>query len=246
MFQATQITRPSGRSAEALRQVRLSRNFTKHAEGSVLIEFGDTKVICTASIEDKVPGFLKGKGQGWLTAEYGMLPRSTHTRMDREAARGKQSGRTQEIQRLIGRALRAAFDLEAFGERTLHLDCDVIQADGGTRTAAITGAMVAAYDAFDKLVASGQIAAVPVKHFVAAISVGVYLGLPVLDLDYVEDSGCDTDMNVVMTDTGHFVEVQGTAEGVAFDRGTLNSLLDLAQSGIAELVTLQKQALGLL
>ncbi|MDP5009551.1 MAG: ribonuclease PH, partial [Glaciimonas sp.] len=186
------ITRPSGRSADALRAVRLTRNYTKHAEGSVLVEFGDTKVICTASIEDKVPGFLKGKGQGWLTAEYGMLPRSTNTRMDREAARGKQSGRTQEIQRLIGRSLRAAFDLEAFGERTLHLDCDVIQADGGTRTAAITGAMVAAYDAFSTLLEKKAITAMPLKHFVAAISVGVYQGTPVLDLDYLEDSGCDT------------------------------------------------------
>ena len=248
MSQLTQVAasaRTAGRAANALRPVRLTRNFTIHAEGSVLIEFGNTKVICTASIEDKVPGFLKGKGQGWLTAEYGMLPRSTHTRMDREAARGKQSGRTQEIQRLIGRALRAAFDLEAFGERTLHLDCDVIQADGGTRTAAITGAMVAAYDAFSKLVASGQIAAVPVKHFVAAISVGVFRGLPVLDLDYIEDSDCDTDMNVVMTEANHFVEVQGTAEGAAFDRETLNRLLDLAQSGVSELIALQKQTLGL-
>ena len=239
-----QIPRPSGRSADALRPVRLQREYTKHAEGSVLVEFGDTKVICTASIEDKVPGFLKGKGQGWLTAEYGMLPRSTHTRMDREAAKGKQSGRTQEIQRLIGRSLRAAFDLNAFGERTLHLDCDVIQADGGTRTAAITGAMVAAYDAFSRLVARDAIAAIPLKHFVAAISVGVYQGLPVLDLDYLEDSGCDTDMNVVMTDAGHFIEVQGTAEGAAFDRDTMNRLLDLAQHGIADLIALQKQALG--
>ncbi|MES2070364.1 MAG: ribonuclease PH [Pseudomonadota bacterium] len=237
--------RPSGRAADALRAVVISRHFTKHAEGSVLIEFGDTRVICTASIEDKVPGFLKGKGQGWLTAEYGMLPRSTHTRMDREAARGKQSGRTQEIQRLIGRSLRAAFDLEAFGERTLHIDCDVIQADGGTRTAAISGAMVAAYDAFSQLVARDVIQAVPVKHFVAAISVGVYQGVPVLDLDYPEDSACDTDMNVVMTEDGHFVEVQGTAEGVAFDRATMNRLLDLAQEGIADLITLQKQVLGL-
>ncbi|MBC3811142.1 MULTISPECIES: ribonuclease PH [Undibacterium] len=240
------IQRPSGRAADALRPVVISRHFTKHAEGSVLIEFGDTRVICTASIEDKVPGFLKGKGQGWLTAEYGMLPRSTHTRMDREAAKGKQSGRTQEIQRLIGRSLRAAFDLNAFGERTLHLDCDVIQADGGTRTAAISGAMVAAFDAFSKLVANGVIAQVPLKNFVAAVSVGVYQGLPVLDLDYPEDSSCDTDMNVVMTDAGHFIEVQGTAEGVAFDRGTMNQLLDLAESGINDLIDLQKQVLGLL
>jgi ribonuclease PH len=228
-----------------LRDILLTRQYTKHAEGSVLIECGDTKVICTASIEEKVPGFLKGKGQGWLTAEYGMLPRSTHTRMDREAARGKQSGRTQEIQRLIGRSLRAAFDLEAFGERTLHLDCDVIQADGGTRTASITGAMVAAYDAFHKLQQRGMIEAVPVKSFVAAISVGVYKGVPVLDLDYVEDSGCDTDMNVVMTEAGHFIEVQGTAEGAAFDRAGMNRLLDLAQSGIADLIRLQKQALSI-
>jgi len=241
----TDTLRPSGRTVDQLRAIRITRQYTKHAEGSVLIECGDTKVICTASIEDKVPGFLKGKGQGWLTAEYGMLPRSTHSRMDREAARGKQSGRTQEIQRLIGRSLRAAFDLEAFGERTLHLDCDVIQADGGTRTASITGAMVAAYDAFAKLVANGLIPAVPVKHFVAAISVGVVGGVPVLDLDYVEDSGCDTDMNVVMTEAGHFIEVQGTAEGAAFDRAGMNRLLDLAEGGIRELVGMQKQALGL-
>jgi len=237
--------RPSGRSVDALRSIRLTRDYTKHAEGSILIECGDTRVICTASIEDKVPGFLKGKGQGWMTAEYGMLPRSTHTRMDREAAKGKQSGRTQEIQRLIGRSLRAAFDLAAFGERTLHLDCDVIQADGGTRTASITGAMVAAYDAFAKLQARGLIATIPIKHFVAAISVGVYQGTPVLDLDYVEDSDCDTDMNVVMTDAGHFVEVQGTAEGAAFDRTTMNRLLDLAQGGISDLIALQKKTLGL-
>ncbi|MGE5650227.1 MAG: ribonuclease PH [Bacillota bacterium] len=237
--------RPSGRAADALRAVRLTRQFTKHAEGSVLVEFGDTRVICTASIEEKVPGFLKGKGQGWMTAEYGMLPRSTHSRMDREAAKGKQSGRTQEIQRLIGRSLRAAFDLNGFGERTLHLDCDVIQADGGTRTASITGAMVAAYDAFARLAEAKLIAAMPVKHFVAAVSVGVYRGQPVLDLDYLEDSGCDTDMNVVMTEAGHFVEVQGTAEGEAFDRATMNRLLDLAQSGIGELIALQKKTLGL-
>jgi len=241
----TFTTRPSNRAVDQLRDIKLTRQYTMHAEGSVLIECGDTKVICTASIEEKVPGFLKGKGQGWMTAEYGMLPRSTHTRMDREAARGKQSGRTQEIQRLIGRSLRAAFDLEAFGERTLHLDCDVIQADGGTRTASITGAMVAAYDAFNALVGRGMIASVPVKQFVAAVSVGVYKGMPVLDLDYIEDSSCDTDMNVVMTDLGHFVEVQGTAEGAAFSRAGMNRLLDLADKGIRELVTLQKQALGL-
>ena len=241
----TFVERPSGRAVDQLRTICLTRQYTRHAEGSVLIECGDTKVICTASIEDKVPGFLKGKGQGWLTAEYGMLPRSTHTRMDREAARGKQSGRTQEIQRLIGRSLRAAFDLQAFGERTLHLDCDVIQADGGTRTASITGAMVAAHDAFSVLVARGALAAVPVKSFVAAISVGVYQGVPVLDLDYVEDSGCDTDMNVVMTEAGHFIEVQGTAEGAAFDRAGMDRLLDLAQGGIADLIRMQRQALGL-
>jgi len=238
--------RPSGRAVDQLRPIVITRHYTRHAEGSVLIEFGDTKVICTASIEEKVPGFLKGKGQGWLTAEYGMLPRSTHTRMDREAARGKQSGRTQEIQRLIGRSLRAAFDLQAFGERTLHLDCDVIQADGGTRTAAITGAMVAAHDAFTALVEKGLIPAIPVRHFVAAVSVGVYRGMPVLDLDYPEDSDCDTDMNVVMTELGHFIEVQGTAEGAVFDRAGMNRLLDLAQQGIADLIHLQKQALRLL
>ena len=237
--------RPSGRAVDQLRSIRITRQYTKHAEGSVLIECGDTKVICTASLEEKVPGWMRNSGKGWVTAEYGMLPRSTHTRMDREAARGKQTGRTQEIQRLIGRSLRAAFDLEAFGERTLHLDCDVIQADGGTRTASITGAMVAAYDAFNALVGRGVVAAVPVRHFVAAISVGVYRGMPVLDLDYVEDSDCDTDMNVVMTEAGHFIEVQGTAEGAAFDRAGMNRLLDLAQLGISDLVKLQRQALGL-
>lgn len=237
--------RPSQRTPNALRSVTLTRHYTKHAEGSVLVEFGDTKVICTASVEDKVPPFLKGKGQGWLTAEYGMLPRSTNTRMDREAAKGKQSGRTQEIQRLIGRSIRSAFDLNAFGERTLHLDCDVIQADGGTRTAAITGAMVAAYDAFAVLLAQKKMNAIPLKQFVAAISVGVYQGVPVLDLDYVEDSDCDTDMNVVMTEEGKYVEVQGTAEGVAFDRDTMNAMLDLARDGITELISKQKRVLGL-
>ena len=237
--------RPSQRANNQLRHVEIIRHYTKHAEGSVLIKFGDTHVLCTASVEEKVPGFLKGKNQGWVTAEYGMLPRSTGSRMDREAAKGKQSGRTQEIQRLIGRSLRAAFDLEAFGERTLHIDCDVIQADGGTRTAAITGAMVAAYDAFSKLLDRGIISKIPLKHFVAAISVGVYQGSPVLDLDYLEDANCDTDMNVVMTETGHFIEVQGTAEGVAFDRSTLNTLLELAACGIADIITLQKHALGL-
>ena len=240
-----QQDRSGGRAADQLRDVRITRHYTKHAEGSVLIECGDTRVLCTASLQDKVPSFLKGQGQGWLTAEYGMLPRSTHSRMEREAAKGKQSGRTQEIQRLIGRSLRAAFNLSAFGERTLQLDCDVLQADGGTRTAAITGAMVAAYDAFAGLVAGGAIAAVPVRHFVAAVSVGVYRGVPLLDLDYVEDSGCDTDMNVVMTEAGEFIEVQGTAEGSPFDRAAMDSLLDLAQGGIAELVRLQQRALGL-
>ena len=239
----TNYSRPSGRAPDQLRPIVIIRNYTRHAEGSVLIEFGDTRVICTASIEDKVPAFLKGKGQGWLTAEYGMLPRSTHKRMDREAARGKQSGRTQEIQRLIGRSLRAAFNLHAFGERTLHLDCDVIQADGGTRTAAITGAMVAAHDAFSTLLSSCAITALPVRHFVAAVSVGMVNGVPVLDLDYPEDSDCDTDMNVVMNDQGHFIEVQGTAEGAAFDRAAMDRLLDLAQTGIADLIHLQKEAL---
>ncbi len=238
-------TRPSGRAFNALREVTITRHYTRHAEGSVLVAFGDTRVLCTASIDEKVPPFLRGQGKGWLTAEYGMLPRSTHTRMDREAAKGKQSGRTQEIQRLIGRSLRAAFDLEAFGERTLQLDCDVIQADGGTRTAAITGAMVAAYDAFSTLLQRGSISAIPLKHFVAAISVGVYQGSPVLDLDYVEDSGCDTDMNVVMNDAGHYIELQGTAEGDAFDRATMNALLDLAESGIRTLITQQKSVLGI-
>ena len=240
-----QQERLNGRAADRLRDVRITRHYTKHAEGSVLIECGDTRVLCTASLQDRVPPFLKGQGQGWLTAEYGMLPRSTHSRMDREAAKGKQSGRTQEIQRLIGRSLRAAFDLRGFGERTLQLDCDVLQADGGTRTASITGAMVAAYDAFSTLLASGAIAAMPVRHFVAAVSVGVYRGMPLLDLDYIEDSGCDTDMNVVMTEAGGFIEVQGTAEGEAYDRATMDSLLDLAQGGIAQLVRLQQRTLGL-
>ena len=240
-----QQERSNGRAANRLRDVRITRHYTKHAEGSVLIECGDTRVLCTASLQDRVPPFLKGQGQGWLTAEYGMLPRSTHSRMDREAAKGKQSGRTQEIQRLIGRSLRAAFDLRGFGERTLQLDCDVLQADGGTRTASITGAMVAAYDAFSTLLASGAIAAMPVRHFVAAVSVGVYRGMPLLDLDYIEDSGCDTDMNVVMTEAGGFIEVQGTAEGEAYDRATMDSLLDLAQGGIAQLVRLQQRTLGL-
>ena len=238
------MQRPSKRAPDQLRPVTITRNYTRHAEGSVLIEFGDTKVICTASIEDKVPGFLKGKGQGWLTAEYGMLPRATHTRGDREAARGKQSGRTQEIQRLIGRSLRAVTDLTLLGERTIQIDCDVIQADGGTRTASITGAWVAVQDAVSGLIARGAISANPLKDHVAAISVGIYQGLPVLDLDYPEDSACDTDMNVVMTGAGGFVEVQGTAEGAAFTRAEMDRLLELAGHGIGQLVALQKQALA--
>lgn len=216
-----------------------------HAEGSVLIEFGHTKVLCTASVEEKVPPHKRGSGEGWVTAEYGMLPRATHTRSDREAAKGKQSGRTQEIQRLIGRSLRAVFDLKALGERTISLDCDVLQADGGTRTAAITGAFVAAHDAVTLLLQEGKIAASPIKGHVAAISVGMLRGLPLLDLEYIEDSTCDTDMNVVMTGAGHFVEVQGTAEGEAFSRAQMDALLALAEKGIGELVELQKQTLGL-
>jgi len=235
--------RPSGRAADQLREVRITRHYTKYAEGSVLVEFGDTKVLCTASVTESVPPFLRDKGQGWLTAEYGMLPRATHTRSDREAARGKQTGRTQEIQRLIGRAMRAVFDLEALGARTINLDCDVLQADGGTRTASITGAFVAAHDAVSKLLATGRIERSPVTDYVAAISVGVYERVPVLDLDYDEDSQCDTDMNVVMTGSGGMVEVQGTAEGAPFTRTELNALLDLAQSGIRSLIDKQKAAL---
>nr|WP_066268001.1 ribonuclease PH [Hydrogenophaga palleronii] len=239
------LSRPGQRAADALRPVRITRHYTIHAEGSVLIEFGDTKVLCTASVEEKVPPHKRGSGEGWVTAEYGMLPRATHTRSDREAAKGKQSGRTQEIQRLIGRSLRAVFDLKALGERTISLDCDVIQADGGTRTASITGAFVAAHDAVSTLIASGKITASPIKDHVAAISVGILAGRSLLDLEYVEDSACDTDMNVVMTGAGHFVEVQGTAEGVAFTRSEMNDLLALAEKGIGELVGLQRQALGL-
>jgi ribonuclease PH len=235
--------RPSGRRPNALRDVRITRHYTKHAEGSVLVEFGDTKVICTASVLERVPEFLRDRGQGWLTAEYGMLPRATHTRSDREAARGKQTGRTQEIQRLIGRALRAVFDLKQLGARTLHIDCDVIQADGGTRTASITGAFVAAHDAVKKLIADGRIEASPITDYVAAISVGIFDETPVLDLDYYEDSRCDTDMNVVMTGSGGIVEVQGTAEGAPFSRAEMNALLDLAQDGIAQLIAKQKAAL---
>lgn len=236
--------RPSQRANDQLRNIEIIRHYTKHAEGSVLVKFGDTHVLCTASVEEKVPGFLKGKNQGWVTAEYGMLPRSTGSRMDREAAKGKQSGRTQEIQRLIGRSLRAIIDLEKLGERSIHLDCDVIQADGGTRTASITGAYVALHDAVSTLLKSGKISQNPLKQGVAAISVGVYKGTPVLDLDYIEDSDCDTDMNVVMTADGGFVEIQGTAEGEPFDRTAMNSMLDLAASGIHALLAKQQHALS--
>ncbi|NZA02826.1 ribonuclease PH [Ottowia beijingensis] len=231
------------RAPDALRPVTITRGYTVHAEGSVLIEFGQTKVLCTASVEERVPPHKRGSGEGWVTAEYGMLPRATHTRGDREAARGKQSGRTQEIQRLIGRSLRAVFDLAKLGERTIHLDCDVIQADGGTRTAAITGAYVAAHDAVSWLLARGAISESPILHPVAAISVGIVGGTPVLDLDYAQDSSCDTDMNVVMTGAGHYVEVQGTAEGVAFSRAEMDQLLRLAEKGIGELIAMQSKAL---
>lgn len=240
----TDFVRSAGRAADQLRPVRITRHYTMHAEGSVLIEFGHTKVLCTASVQEKVPPHKRGSGEGWVTAEYGMLPRATHTRSDREAAKGKQSGRTQEIQRLIGRSLRAVFDLKLLGERTIALDCDVIQADGGTRTAAITGAFVAAHDAVSTLLASGKLAQTPIVGQVAAISVGVVQGTPLLDLEYTEDSACDTDMNVVMTAAGHFVEVQGTAEGAAFTRHEMNRLLDLAEKGVTELVALQNAALA--
>jgi ribonuclease PH len=240
----SQFERSGGRAADQLRPVRLTRHFTIHAEGSVLVEFGQTRVLCTASVEEKVPGHKKGSGEGWVTAEYGMLPRATHTRGDREAARGKQSGRTQEIQRLIGRSMRTVFDLQKLGERTIHLDCDVLQADGGTRTAAITGAFVAAQDAVNKLIAQGKLAASPILSPVAAVSVGIVQGTPLLDLEYTEDSACDTDMNVVMTGAGHFVEVQGTAEGAPFSRAEMDALLALAEKGIGELVQLQEQALS--
>lgn len=239
------VNRPSNRENNQLRQVEIIRHYTKHAEGSVLVKFGDTHVLCTASVEEKVPGFLKGQGQGWVTAEYGMLPRSTGSRMQREAARGKQSGRTQEIQRLIGRSLRAVIDLTKLGERTIHFDCDVIQADGGTRTASITGAYVAMDDAITYLLNNNLLTESPLTHAVAAISVGVYKGTPVLDLDYIEDSDCDTDMNIVMTSSGGFVEIQGTAEGEPFSRDTMNAMTDLAEHGIKQLLTLQKQALGI-
>jgi ribonuclease PH len=236
--------RSAGRDADALRPVRIQRAFTCHAEGSVLVSFGRTQVLCTASVEEKVPPFKRGGGEGWVTAEYGMLPRATHTRSDREAAKGKQSGRTQEIQRLIGRSLRTVFDLKALGERTISLDCDVLQADGGTRTAAITGAFVAAHDAVSWLMAQGKLAASPIRNHVAAVSVGMLQGTPLLDLEYTEDSTCDTDMNVVMTGSGGFVEVQGTAEGEPFSRAEMDRLLALAEQGIRHLVALQKQALA--
>ena len=238
------FVRPGDRAPDQLRPVRITRGFTVHAEGSVLIEFGATRVLCTASVEDRVPPHKRGSGEGWVTAEYGMLPRATHTRGDREAARGKQSGRTQEIQRLIGRSLRAVFDLAKLGERTITLDCDVLQADGGTRTAAITGAFVAAQDAVIQLLAQGKIGASPILGPVAAISVGIVQGTPLLDLEYVEDVACDTDMNVVMTGAGHYVEVQGTAEGAAFTRAEMDELLRLAEKGIGELVVLQREALA--
>ena len=237
-------SRPSGRAPDQLRPVRFTRRFGKHAEGSVLVEFGDTQVLCTATVEDMVPQFLRGKGQGWVTAEYGMLPRATHTRTAREAAKGKQSGRTQEIQRLIGRSLRAVIDLKALGERTITVDCDVLQADGGTRTASITGGYVALADACERLVKRRDIAASPIHGQIAAVSVGICGGVPVLDLDYAEDSQAETDMNVVMNNGGAFVEIQGTAEGHAFRRHELDALLNLAASGLGELFALQAQALA--
>ncbi|QDH71671.1 ribonuclease PH [Marilutibacter alkalisoli] len=240
--------RPSGRAPGQLREVRIERGFTRHAEGSVLVSFGDTRVLCTASVENRVPAFLRGKGEGWVTAEYGMLPRATHTRGDREAARGKQGGRTLEIQRLIGRSLRACVDRDLLGERTITLDCDVLQADGGTRTAAITGAYVALVDAVNGLIKSGAIKPkgrrTPVFGAVAAVSVGIWKGVPVLDLDYAEDSDCDTDMNVVMNDGGGFIELQGTAEGHAFRREELEAMTALAERGIAELIAKQREALA--
>ena len=236
--------RSQGRAADALRPVSITRRYTRYAEGSVLVAFGDTKVLCTASVEEKVPPHKRGSGEGWVTAEYGMLPRATHTRGDREAARGKQSGRTQEIQRLIGRSLRAVFDLKKLGERTITLDCDVLQADGGTRTAAITGAFVAAQDAVNQLLAQGKLAASPITGPVAAVSVGIVDDTELLDLEYIEDVACETDMNVVMTGAGHYVEVQGTAEGVPFTRQQMDELLRLAEKGITELVALQQQALN--
>ena len=240
----SEYQRSGGRCADQMRDVRLTRGYTVHAEGSVLVEFGATRVLCTASVEERVPPHKRGSGEGWVTAEYGMLPRATHTRSDREAARGKQSGRTQEIQRLIGRSLRAVFDLKKLGERTIQLDCDVLQADGGTRTASITGAYVAAHDAVTRLIAEGKLIESPLLASVAAISVGILDGTPLLDLEYTEDSACDTDMNVVMTGVGHFVEVQGTAEGKAFSRAEMNALLTLAEKGIGELMQAQQRSLA--
>lgn len=237
--------RPSSRAPDELRSIRITRQFTKHAEGSVLVEFGDTKVICTASVEERVPPFLKGKGRGWVTAEYGMLPRSTNTRTQREASRGRQDGRTMEIQRLIGRALRAVMDLEALGERTITLDCDVIQADGGTRTASITGGFVALADAVRCLIGKKQLKKNPLHGQVASVSVGIYQGSAVLDLDYAEDSEAETDMNIVMNDAGAFIEIQGTAEGHAFRMEELQAMLDLARSGIDRLLHKQREVLGL-
>jgi ribonuclease PH len=236
--------RPSGRKPDELRNVILTCNYTKYAEGSVLIEFGDTRVLCTASIEDRIPPFLKGKGSGWITAEYGMLPRSTHDRTNREAARGRQGGRTMEIQRVIGRALRATLDLTALGERTVTLDCDVLQADGGTRTASITGCYVALSLAVDRLLKQRKLKSNPLHGQIAAVSVGIYKGVPVLDLDYLEDSDAETDMNVVMNDAGAFIELQGTAEGHAFHRHELDALLGLAETGIQQLMAIQRQALA--
>ncbi len=236
--------RPSGRQPGELRPVRIQRRYTRHAEGSVLVEFGDTRVLCTASVEERVPAFLKESGRGWVSAEYGMLPRSTNTRTEREAARGRQTGRTQEIQRLIGRALRAVIDLSALGSRSIQVDCDVLQADGGTRTAAITGAFVAVHDALAWLRSRKLLAALPVRDFVAAVSVGIYQGVPVLDLDYAEDAACGTDMNVVMTGAGRFVELQGTAEGEPFSRAEVDALLALGEQGIGELIAHQRRALA--
>jgi ribonuclease PH len=239
------INRPSGRAPDHLREIKITRNYTKHAEGSVLIEFGDTRVVCTVSVDENVPRFLKGKGQGWVTAEYGMLPRSTGNRMQREAAAGKQGGRTQEIQRLIGRSLRAAVDLKLLGERSFTVDCDVIQADGGTRTASITGGCIALVDAINHVRNRGLINTDPLRHLIASVSAGVYQGLPVLDLDYAEDSTAETDMNFVMNDDGGFIEIQGTAEGKPFTKAEMLAMTDLAQAGIRILIARQRETLGI-
>ncbi|MGD8933829.1 MAG: ribonuclease PH [Gammaproteobacteria bacterium] len=235
--------RPSKRAPDEMRSIQITRNFTKHAEGSVLVEFGDTKVVCTASVEDRVPGFLRGKGQGWVTAEYGMLPRSTGSRMGREAARGKQGGRTMEIQRLIGRSLRAGINMEALGENTISLDCDVLQADGGTRTASISGAWVALHDAIQYMLKENMITTDPLHHQIASVSVGIYEGTPILDLDYAEDSNAETDMNVVMNSNDSFIEIQGTAEGHAFNQQELNAMLELAKKGISDILQAQRKAI---